>query len=321
MRGRARRRWAATRRRMAPAIVVCTLSTNNRSRPTTSVVKPPLLPRAARRAGRSAGPAASELAHALALPAEPVRSTLAHRIADDLGVAIVDGELADGVRIREEELAAHYGASRSPVREAIALLERRGLVRTEPRRGSYVVGQSLDVIADLFNMRAALVGLAVRYIARRRDPEVLAQLRQAIEAVSAAAERPSATALAFAHLGADAARVIVGHCGANRLVQMLSDHASHSGWGMIWRKRALDFQTPERRRRYALQYTRLGELIEAGADHQAESLLRQMMFESRDLVLTAIAKAHGGAADAVHQLHDPSHEPGGRDETRRHHDG
>jgi len=135
------------------------------------------------------------------------------------------------------------------------------------------------------------------------------------------AEEACLTALAFAHLGADAARVIVRHCGAKRLAQMLSDHASHSGWGMIWRKRALDFQTPERRRRYALQYTRLDELIEAGADHQAELLLRQMMFESRDLVLAAIAAAHGGAADAVHQLHDPSHGPAGRDDTRRPHDG
>jgi hypothetical protein len=53
-----------------------------------------------------------------------------------------------------------------------------------------------------------------------------------------------------------------------------------------------------------MQYTRLGELIEVGADHDAERLLRQMMFESRDIVLAAIAKAHGGAADAVHQLHD-----------------
>ena len=260
-------------------------------------------PRAARDA-RSAASRASELSRALAVPVERPHQTLARRIADDLGVAIVDGELTDGARIREEELAAQYGASRSPVREAIALLERRGLVRTEPRRGCYVVGQSLDVIADLFNMRAALIGLAVRYIARRRSPEVLEQLREAIEAVSAAAERSSVTALAFAHLGAEAVRVIVRHCGASRLAQMLSDHAGHSGWGMIWRKRALDFQTLERRRRYALQYTRLGELIEGGADHDAERLLRQMIFESRDIVLAAIAKAHGGAADAVHQLHD-----------------
>jgi DNA-binding GntR family transcriptional regulator len=265
---------------------------------------PSNLPRA--RAARATRPASggSALARALGTPVYRPHQTLAHRIADDLGVAIVDGELADGARICEEELAAQYGASRSPVRDAIALLERRGLVRTEPRRGAYVIGQSLDVIADLFNLRAALVGLAVRYIARRRDPEVLAQLRQAVAAVAAAAERPAISALAFAQLGGDAARLIVGRCGAIRLAQMLSDHASHSGWGMIWRKRALDFQTPERRRQYAQQYVRLADLIEDGADQDAELLMRHMMFESRDRVLAAITRAHGGAADAVHQLHD-----------------
>ena len=274
-------------------------------------VNPPLVPRLrAARAIAAAAPSGGELSRALAAPAERAHQTLARRIADDLGVAIVDGELADGARIREQTLAAQYGASRSPVREAIALLERRGLVRTEPRRGSYVVGQSLDIIADLFNLRAALIGLAVRYIARRRDPNVLEPLRDAISAVVAAAERASVSASAFAHLSAEATRVIVRHCGASRLTQMLSDHASHSGWGMIWRKRALDFQTPERRRRYALQYARLGELIEAGADHDAEQLLRHMIFESRDAVLAAIAKAHGGAADAVHQLHDRGHGSG-----------
>jgi DNA-binding GntR family transcriptional regulator len=269
-----------------------------------AVNSPVLAPeRSARTTPRTAKPA-GDLARALTGNALRPHQTLAHRIADDLGVAIVDGELADGARIREEELAAHYAASRSPVREAIALLERRGLVRTEPRRGSYVVGQSLDVIADLFNMRAALVGLAVRYIVRRRDAAVLASLREAIAAVAAAAERSSVSALQVAHLGADAARGIERHCGSSRLAQTLSDHASHSGWGMIWRKRALDFQTPQRRRRYAEQYTLLAELIERGADHEAELLLRQMMFESRDIVLAAIARAHGGAADAVHQLHD-----------------
>jgi len=264
---------------------------------------PPSLARTPR-PSRPALPPASELARALAVPAERPHPTLAHRIADDLGVAIIDGELADGTRIREEALAVQYGASRSPVREAIALLERRGLVHTEPRRGSYVVGQSLDVIADLFNMRAALIGLAVRYIARRRDPAVLAQLREATCAVAAAAERNAVSALAFAHLGADAARVIVRHCGASRLAQTLSDHASHSGWGMIWRKRALDFKTPQRRRHYAAQYTQLADWIEAGVDHDAEALLRQMVFESRDIVLAEIARAHGGSADAVHQVHD-----------------
>lgn len=248
--------------------------------------------------------AAGVLSRALTAPADAAHPTLAQRIADDLGVAIVDGALADGERIREEELARHYGASRSPVREAIALLERRGLVRTEPRRGTHVIGQSLDVIADLFNMRAVLVGLASRYVARRRDPAVIAQVQAHVDALAAAVERPGTTPLAFARQGGDTAAVIVRQCGASYLVQMLSDHAHHSGWGMIWRKRALDFKTVERRRRYAQQFQQLVRCVAQGADADAERLLRQMMFESRDRVLAAIAEARGGQIDPVHCLAD-----------------
>jgi hypothetical protein len=77
---------------------------------------------------------------------------------------------------------------------------------------------------------------------------------------------------------------------------------------MIWRKRALDFKTLDRRRRYAQQFQQLVQCIAQGADADAERRLRQMMFESRDRVLAAIAAARGGQIDPVHCLED-SHLP------------
>jgi len=232
--------------------------------------------------------------------------TIPEQIAQDMGVAIVNGELEDGTRVLEEELAGHYGVSRSPVREAIALLERRGLVRSVPRRGTRVVGQSLDVIADLFNMRAVLVGLAGRYVARRADPEVLAALRARLETMAVAADSKATTPLAFARMGADAAAVITHNCGADYLLQMLNDHAHGSGWGMIWSKRPLDFESLARRRGYADDFNRLADLIEAGADREVEQLLRRMVFDSRDAVLKAIVALRGGAINPVHCLNDVS---------------
>ena len=110
------------------------------------------------------------------------------------------GELADGARILEEELAAHYSVSRSPVREAIGLLERRGLVRTEPRRGTYVVGFTPDLIADLFNVRGVLTGLAARYVARQRDPQALADLQEVAQALAQANQQPDITPMQFAKI-------------------------------------------------------------------------------------------------------------------------
>ena len=59
-------------------------------------------------------PSAGALRRALTAPADAAHPTLAQRIADDLGVAIVDGALADGARIREEEIAHHYNAGGHP---------------------------------------------------------------------------------------------------------------------------------------------------------------------------------------------------------------
>ena len=58
------------------------------------------------------------------------------------------------------ELAALYGVSRGPVREAIRELEKHGLAVLHPRRGAYVIGVSLDLVAESFNIRAALAGVA-----------------------------------------------------------------------------------------------------------------------------------------------------------------
>ncbi len=63
--------------------------------------------------------------------------------------AIVIGELEPGTHLKEPALAQHFGVSRLPVREAIAQLEREGLVRSEPRRGAFVVGVTEQAISDI----------------------------------------------------------------------------------------------------------------------------------------------------------------------------
>ena len=101
--------------------------------------------------------------------------TIPEQIATRVAAAIVNGEYRDGERLREQELAEAYGVSRGPVREALRALERYGLAVLLPRRGAYVVGLSLDVIAEAFNARAALAGIAVRQLTRRGDAAATAE--------------------------------------------------------------------------------------------------------------------------------------------------
>jgi DNA-binding GntR family transcriptional regulator len=75
------------------------------------------------------------------------------RIADDLREAILAGEYEPGARIRQEVLAAHFRASRAPVREALRILEADGLVTLVPNTGAWIARLSLDECAELYQIR------------------------------------------------------------------------------------------------------------------------------------------------------------------------
>jgi DNA-binding GntR family transcriptional regulator len=90
------------------------------------------------------------------------RTSLAEQAYAALLDAIVGGELRPGARLRDGELAAQLGVSRTPVREALRRLEDEGLVETERGSSTRVAPIRADRIADAFPVVAALHGLAAR---------------------------------------------------------------------------------------------------------------------------------------------------------------
>jgi DNA-binding GntR family transcriptional regulator len=87
---------------------------------------------------------------------------LPNRIAENLAEAIIDGRIGEGAKLREVPLAETFGLSRTPVREALRLLERDGLVSHEPRRGIRVVRFTPSQVAGIYACRAYLGGFAAR---------------------------------------------------------------------------------------------------------------------------------------------------------------
>ena len=76
--------------------------------------------------------------------------------------AIVDGRLPPGQRLKEEELARELGISRTPVREALLILQAEGLVDAAPNRGAVVRSHAAGDLEDLYQLRALLEGYATR---------------------------------------------------------------------------------------------------------------------------------------------------------------
>ncbi|MBM3567429.1 MAG: GntR family transcriptional regulator [Alphaproteobacteria bacterium] len=107
--------------------------------------------------------------------------SLSEQIAGNVGNAIIRGDYQPGQRVQEQELADQFHVSRGPVREALRLLERDGLVQIHARRGAHVTQLGRDEVSDLFEVRIVLIGLAAKIIAENRNPDVVREIRRGVE--------------------------------------------------------------------------------------------------------------------------------------------
>jgi DNA-binding GntR family transcriptional regulator len=86
------------------------------------------------------------------------------------------------IRLDERSLAEEFGISRTPVREAMAQLDREGFVRSVPRRGVYVVRKTKREVIELITAWAALESMAARLITQNASDEEIASLRRVFAA-------------------------------------------------------------------------------------------------------------------------------------------
>ena len=145
------------------------------------------------------------------IAAPPTMSVLA---AEALRSMILSGELMPGDRLPEIRLAAQLGVSRSPLREAMSVLEQEGLIVQAPRRGAIVAPLTAHDIYEIYTLRAELEGLAVRLGVPVVEETRLDRLRASYADLEAATgdDQSEHTRLAFAfHLA------LVGLAGHQRL--------------------------------------------------------------------------------------------------------
>ncbi len=124
-------------------------------------------------------------------PSGPQGLTAYARLLED----IRSGQLLPGTRLRETDLADRLGLSRTPVREAIRMLEADGLVVHLPRQGATVRSLGYAEVVELYEMRAVLEGTAARLAARAASDLELSELAALNEALEQADTGPAAVEL------------------------------------------------------------------------------------------------------------------------------
>jgi DNA-binding GntR family transcriptional regulator len=112
--------------------------------------------------------------------APAARISLGEVVAERLRQAILDDELHPGQHLREDEISEMLEVSRGPVRAALLILQREGLVDLAPHRCATVASLSIEDVGEIYSLRSALEVLAIRLAIRRGEPADLDALEESL---------------------------------------------------------------------------------------------------------------------------------------------
>ncbi len=146
---------------------------------------------------------------------------------------ILTGVLRQGEPLTEARICEETGASRTPVREALHRLERDGLVRIQPNRSAVVVGITREDLADIYEIRRRIEGLASRRAAERVTEAAEHRLREIVEMQEFFVTRGADTLKELDHAFHDAVYAL---CDSRILVSTLSRLHRQTGF---FRRRSL----------------------------------------------------------------------------------
>ena len=154
---------------------------------------------------------------------------LSASIVQALRTEIIDGKFAVGDRLKEDVLAARFGVSRVPVREALQQLESEGFVVIEKFKGASVSHRSQDDVIELMQVRRGLEVLAATLAGERAGGEMADELREVIERGRRARDDRAVDLLP--PLIMEFHEVVARASGNSHLAQMLRDLLQKIAWG------------------------------------------------------------------------------------------
>ena len=152
-------------------------------------------------------------------PSFKVPESLSQMAERYLECEIIEGRLPSGTRLNPEEIAKQLNISKSPVREAMILLQRDGLVTGKPRSVFIVSEINLADIKEIYPIRACLNGLAVKSILQSDSaPAVVDKLAKYLQKMKPKAE--AGDALEYFHLSIEFYNFLIESCPNRRLQTM-----------------------------------------------------------------------------------------------------
>jgi DNA-binding GntR family transcriptional regulator len=219
--------------------------------------------------------------------------SIAEQIAIQLADDIVNDRLTPDTRVQEIAVAARFKVSRGPVREALRILESSGLVTILPRRGAIVTKLSVEEVADLFEIRSVLFGLAASRVAASHTADDMGLLRLRLERLRGlAARRDEAATGDFVAAVQEFGLTISEISQSDRLTAMVSVL-----FHQTLRYSRLGVSTEARRLESLALWDALIAQIDKGEAEAAERTARSIVQRSRNFAIALLqAEAQGKIA-------------------------
>jgi DNA-binding GntR family transcriptional regulator len=205
------------------------------------------------------------------------RPYLADSVYTALRQALVDGQFDSGEPLTEQELSRRFKVSRTPVREALAKLERDHLVRVVPKKGAFVRTASHDDIRELYQIREALEALTVRLAAPRIDREALAGFEARFRELDRRATPPRYTEIR--PLGEEFHASLVKQAGNAKLAAFL--HQIRGELRSVW---TMSILAPRRVQGLVREHLALIAALGSGDVRRAERLMTAHVRRVRDTI-------------------------------------
>ena len=201
--------------------------------------------------------------------------------------AIVEGAVKPGERLTEERWAGELNVSRTPVREAMAILEAEGLITSIPNRGAVVRTFSKEEVKEIYDLRAVLEGYGARKAAALITDDELSSLRRINESMSKSFAKTFSSKTEqvrwLVEQNNEFHRVVVGASRSEKLAIALK---SISEVPLVFR--AYFWFGPEQRVLSNHYHGQIVLALQNRDGERAESVMKEHVYEGRDFLLDKI---------------------------------
>jgi len=208
-------------------------------------------------------------------------------VYETLREAIFRKELKPGDKLVENDLAEKLDVSRTPVREALRMLESEGLIERNPRKGLFVKGFTAEDVMEIYSIRQALEALAIRICCQRITKEEIAELQDLYSKMVDAFERDDDTRLF--RLSQKFNEAIVSPAKMPRLLNLLGTYHEY-----LRRFRIVSFSKSPRKAQALKEHGQILEAVIEGDADKAEKLVKMHLGKAIEALMKEIDEGNFG---------------------------